>query len=156
MCPLVLMAAAPANNSALTALVTDTVTTQHTATWQIIDSLVVVKSDTCDYVYTATGTVTLVKGKKLFIGLRIGSDSDQTDSQGVNISYTALQNVYELPVGSRRPKTYNYVITKVDSLLSQTDITDTVYVYAAVKGSTTQEQLVLTDNRLTATIIDKD
>lgn len=146
----------PDNNSAMTALLTDTVTTQHTDTWQLIDSLVILKTDTCDYVYTATGSVTLVRGQRLYIGLRIGNNGNQSAGQGVNINYTALNNIYELPVGSAREKTYKYVITKVDSLLNQTDITDTVYVYAAVKGSAPQERLILVDNRLTATIIDKD
>jgi hypothetical protein len=65
------MAAAPTNNSALNTVVTaTTVDSQHTSdAWNYVDSIIIVKDDTCYTDYFVQGYVTATPGDKLWIGI---------------------------------------------------------------------------------------
>ena len=139
-----LMAAAPANNSQTQTTATATVDSQWTSTWFLLDSMIVVKTDSCDTYYHATATVTIKPGQRLYYGLKDGTaggldtfilrlraDADSTETVEIGVDY-------------------------VDSLRSQSDANDSIQFVAAVGGSSKSERVTVTSIRLTGTVIDFD
>ena len=148
------MGAAPVNNSTVNALISvDTIDCQHTApTWEFIDSMIVRLTDTADVIYTFTASVTLRPGQKLYLGF--------VDATGNAYTATSPPNVdtitYEWSAREHYSKSFNVGITFYDSLMSQDDRYDTIYVVGAVQGSTDWERVLLTNARLNCMVADKN
>lgn len=146
--------AAPVNNSTVNTLISaDTIDCQHTASeWEYIDSMIVQLTDTADVIYTFTATATLRPGQKLYLGF--------VDATGNAYTLTSPPNVdtvtYELSDKEHYSQSFNIGITFYDSLMSQTDRYDTIYVVGSVRGSTTWDEVILTNCRLSCMVADKN
>lgn len=139
------MAAAPANNSVHNTVASVSVTAQHDATtWTKADSVVMTYTDTCDAYIHASGTVTLQPEQTLYV-------SFAKDAGSLTTAQT-----YSPPEGARDPLTLVFGNLYVDSLLSQTDRVDTIFLYLAVKGTGTGESVAVSSVYMTGTIIDRN
>ena len=138
----------PANNSAInTAIAAMTVDSQHTATnWEVIDSMIIAKTDTCYTYYSFVGSVTLDPGQKLYIGFA---------GNGTTVTIPADTTIYEWSAKETASKSFNVGIMYLDSLISQTDKSDTVVVWGAIKGSTNQEKVTVS-GQLVGVVVDID
>lgn len=105
--PIWLMAAAPTNvgrtvtltgTTVLTAA-TDTMTvdSQWEGAWELVDSVILIKDDTCYTTYTFSAKVTLKPGQKLFYGFKDGGT-------GTAVIDT---NICELPFRARESETFS-------------------------------------------------
>jgi len=127
---------------------TMTVDSQYSGgSWELVDSIIVIKTDTCYTLYTIEGTALLGYNDKLYVGFIDGA-GDPT----ANPSDTLIV---------RSPATYSIDIayvsfrfTYLDSLVSQTDANDTIYFVLAVGGSAPSERVMVEDIILTATVLD--
>lgn len=154
--PIWLMAAAPTNVGRTVTLTgtlpvtaaTDTMTVDSgwDGAWELVDSVILIKDDSCYTSYLFTARVTLQPGQKLFYGFKDGGT-------GTAVFDT---NICELPLRAREPKTFTISAQYQDSLLSQTDANDTIKVYVAVAGSTKQERVLLSRCRITSAVTNKD
>ena len=138
----------PANNSTInTAISAQTIDSQWTTTnWEVVDSMIVAKTDTCDTYYSFVGSVTLDPGQKLYIGIA---------GNGMTITIPADTTIIEWSAGEPFPQLIEFGVVYVDSLRSQTDASDTVIVWAAIKGSTAQEKVAIS-GQLVGTVVDVD
>ena len=145
-------AATPDNNSIIKAATTATVSADHSATtWTAVDSLIVIKTDTCYTLYTLTGTATMDPWDVLYIGIH--------DGGAVTTAVPSTDTLVVYPPnrpGTIGPQTVEFGFTYLDSLISQTDANDSIYVTAAVRGNTTVEQVALSSVILSAAVVDKD
>lgn len=146
------MAAAPANNSSINAGIegttTVTVDSQWTENWKLIDSTIVIATDTCNIYVVGAGTATLDPGDKLYIGvISNGGDFDAAPTDTF---------LLELPSCETASKSLSFYITYVDSLRSQTDANDTLYFTAAVKGDSHSEEVAITAFNISVVIADYD
>lgn len=149
-----IMGAAPANNSAVNAAATDTVGAQHTATaWKHIDSIVVQLTDTCDVIYTYSGSAVLDPGQKLWIGF---VDATGATANTSTLAPTVDTAIYEWSQEEPFSKTFKIGITFYDSLYTQTDRYDTIYVTAAVKSAENVDEVIITNGRLSCMVADKN
>ena len=148
--PILSMAQAgpPANNSTInTAISAQVIDSQWTTTnWEVIDSMIVAKTDSCDTYYSFVGSVILDPGQKLYIGF---------SGNGMTITIPADTTIYVLSRRNFGSQTVEIGIKYVDSLRSQTDASDTVIVWGAIKGSSTQEKVTVS-GQLVGTVVDFD
>lgn len=144
--PLIVIAGAPNNTSTYTTTKSTVIcSTQITESWQIIDSLVVLRSDTAGVVYSVSGTVVLEPGDKLWIGLLNGGDGD--NNAAATDTFT-----FEWPDDQPYNKTVSICGFIRDS--SSASTTDTVFVTMSVRGSSQQERVTVSDFSLVVTIVD--
>lgn len=130
--------------------VTDaTVTTQHSAsTWQpVATDIIYTMTDTCYSIATLTGIAEMDPWDKLYIGIR---------ADGANDSVCNDTFIVAPPPGGKGKQYVPFTITYIDSILSQTDDTDTLHVNAAVKGTGDGESVTLTNMYFHIHITDKD
>ena len=147
--PLSVMGAAPTNNSATVTTATMAIDSQHTGVWKELDSMIVIKTDSCDTYYHYYGTAVVQPGQKLYVGFVDGDASAIT----ANI---ASGKMYQLPEYARGPMTIAFGGTYLDSLRHVDDANDSIRVVAAVKGNVNVEFITITGFRLTGTVIDMD
>lgn len=146
--PLMIWGADPANNSVSKTTATITIDSQHTAAlWELVDSTIVAKTDSADTYYHISGTAAMDAGDRLFIGIATGSTTQPVDTFEISIPK-------ELNIGKAVTVYFGFVY--VDSLRSQTDADDSIFVRAAVGGSSNPEKVTLTTVRLTGTVINFD
>lgn len=141
---LAVFAAAPANNSQTQTTTTVTVDSQYTTTWQVLDSMIVIKTDSCDTYYHGKAQVTIKPGQKLYYGLKDGAAA-VVDTHILELSYEA-DSAETVEIGC----------AYVDSLRSQTDANDSIQFVAAAGGSAPPDAVVVDSIRLTGTVIDFD
>ncbi|MCK5603414.1 hypothetical protein KAR91_16130 [Candidatus Pacearchaeota archaeon] len=142
----VAMAAAPDCNSANETDATATLTAPHdSVAWNVIDSVIVIKTDTCDTHYHATGQAILQPGQRLYIGWVDGETATILN-----------QKTWQVPFGSKVAMTVQWGNYYADSLRSQTDANDSIQLVGAVMGTGVTEKIIVTSTILTATVIDVD
>lgn len=142
-----IMAAAPTNNGVINTTIASTVVdSQMTSSWMFVDSLIVQQTDSCYSVYSVSGTASMAPGNILYVGFLIGGGDP----------YAAPTDTFTLewPAQRNTTKSLKFGFQIVDSLLSQTDDFDTVYVTAAAKGLTAQEAVTVTNFRIAGSVID--
>lgn len=140
------MGAAPAINE-WAAYLGDTLTvdSQHTASvWELVDSIIIIKTDTCRTVYEFSGYVSLNPSAKLYVGF-----DDGGGKSGAPVDTFIVEN----PGYSKVFNTY-FSFKYLDSLVSQTDENDTIYFYVAKGGSGSGEGVVIKNGILTAEVLD--
>ena len=147
-----LMAAAPANNSAydggIEGTTGATVDSQWTGDWELLDSLILIATDTCNMLTIATGTAAMDPGDKLYVGiLSGGGDFEAAPSDTL---------ILEWPACMTYSTSLTFHISYTNTLRSQTDANDTVYVTAAVQGSTHAEEVTITGFSMSAVVADYD
>ena len=138
------MAAAPANNSQTKTTATSNIDSQWTATWFEIDSMVVVKTDTCDTYYHVTATVLIKPGQRLYYGIQDG------------VAAVLDTFILRLRADADSAETVEIGVDYVDSLRQQADLNDTIRFVCAVGGSSNAERVLVTGVRITGTVIDFD
>ncbi len=139
-----LIGAAPTNNSQTQTTATATVDSQWTSTWFELDSMIVIKDDSCDTYYHATATVLIKPGQRLYYGIQDGA-------AGVLDTF-----ILRLRADADSAETVEIGVDYVDSLRSQTDANDSIQFVAAVSGSSNAERVLVTSIRLTGTVINFD
>ncbi len=142
--PIMLMAADPDNNSQTQTTATLTVDSQWTATWIVADSMIVIKTDSCDTYYHASATVTIKPGQRLYYGMKDGA-------AGVVDTF-----ILRLRADADSTETVEIGADYVDSLRSQTDANDSIQFVVAVSGSSKAERVTVTSIRLTGTVVNMD
>jgi len=142
------MGAAPAYNEWASYLGdTLTVDSQHTASvWEVLDTIIIIKTDTCYTVYTMSGIAALNPGGALYLGF-----DDGGGISGAPVDTFIVQNTSPSYTGQVR---IPFSVRYVDSLISQTDANDTIYFYAAKKGSGTAEKVVIEKGLITVDVLD--
>ena len=136
----------PDNNSTYNQTATISVTADHSvATWTEIDSSIVLETDSCDVYWLAQGTAVLQPGQRLYIGFRDSPTGTRTNIKS-----------FQVPHGSKGPMTIYWGNFYQDSLLSQTDKTDSIFLDAAVMGTGVNEKVVTTVINYTGTVINRD
>ena len=141
-------AAAPAVVSQFKATAdTMTIDSQFSVTaWEIIDSVLLTKDDTCLTKYTITGYAELSQGNQLFIGFLDGGDGS-----------AAATDTFKVRGAGERHRGTAFVpfhFVYFDSLISQTDAADTIYVTGAVGGGSQWDKVMLHHIRFTAEVFD--
>lgn len=145
----IVWAAAPAQNEWANSLGdTLTVDSQFTSVWELLDSIIVIKTDTCYTLYTISGMAQMTPGDKLYIGF--------TDGGGAPAASGATDTflVYCDPGLQTSPAYVPFSVTYLDSLIHQTDANDTIYFQAAVGGSGKPDKVVLMNTVLSAQVLD--
>lgn len=138
------MGAAPAaNNRFIVVGDTITVDSQHTGTWELLDTVIVVKTDTCYTLYTLTGYANLDPWDVLYLGFGDGGGAAQSDTFE-----------FHGPKGGYGKTKMPFIIWYVDSLIGQTDENDSINVYGAVRGSSQGEKVLLENVLLEVQVID--
>lgn len=136
----------PTNNSLSQTTASAVIDSQHTAdAWEMVDSVYVNKSDTCNTFYHVSGSVTLQPYERLFVGLFDGAATTP-----------GAADTLQLPDYATSSMSFSFGLSYIDSLRSQTDAADTVYFKAAVGGSATVEKVTITNVRLTGAVVDYD
>lgn len=144
-------AAAPALNGIQKASAdTMTIDSQFSVTaWEVIDSTLLIKTDTCFTRYSISGYVELSQGNIFYLGFLDGGDGS-----------AAATDTFKVKLGDRSPTRgkafvpFHFVY--LDSLIGQTDANDTIYVTGAVGGSSVWEKVMLHHVRFSAEVIDID
>lgn len=137
----IMMAAAPANNSANSYTAAVTVDSAADVTWQKLDSVIVLKTDTCNVHYQYSAVVTLWPGQAIYIGLFKGATAKATDT-------VLYPNNFEGPFQFTVGGYYK------DSLRTQTDATDTIFIRGAVGGRTEYENVACSSLYISGAVID--
>ncbi len=140
--------AAPANNGHVESIGDVVIDSEYTDDqWELIDSIITIKTDTCYTVYTITGIAVLDPGDKFYFGYTDGYSLDSLPADTFIVSWSMRHGV-----AGYVPFTFQYV----DSLVSETDANDTIYFMGAVGGSSTSEKVTLQDVVIEARIVDAD
>lgn len=144
----VVFAAAPEyNNWANANIDTMTIDSQWTSAWEFIDSIIIIKTDTCYTLYTIQGMALLGYNDVLYIGfIDGGHDLTVAPADTLIIKSPAVYSV--------DPTYIPFRFTYLDSLESQDDLNDTIYFMAAVSGSAPAGPVFIQDLLLTATVLD--
>lgn len=128
---------------------TMTIDSQFSVTaWEIIDSTLLIKTDTCFTVYSISGYAELSQGNTLYIGFRDGGDGS-----------AAATDTFKVRGAGERHRGTAFVpfhFVYLDSLIGQTDANDTIYVTGAVGGGSVWEKVMIHHVRFTAEVIDID
>lgn len=144
------VAGPPANNSEFRQVAdTMTIDSQHSVNWEYIDSMVIAKTDTCYTVYTVSGVAILDPGDVLYIGIKDGEGDYDAAADD-----TLIVRAHRWPPGGKSYVPFSFIY--LDSLISQTDASDTIYVTAAVKGSAAWETVMIDNLHFTCEVIDID
>lgn len=125
-----------------------TIDSQFTATqWELIDSIIIIKTDTCYTLYTVTGVAVMNPEDKLYLGFDDGGGSGglPVDTFLIQPSKNSI-DIVRIP----------FVVRYLDSLLSSSTANDTIYVYGAVGGSAGIEKVQIEDGLFTAQVFDYD
>ena len=139
----------PANNSEFREVAdTLTVDSQHSVVWEYIDSMIIAITDTCYTVYTVSGTAILDPGNVLYIGIKDGAGDPAAAADDTLIVRAGTT----WPGKSYIPFSFIYL----DSSITQSDVADTIYVTAAVGGSTAYERVMIDNLYFTGQVIDID
>ena len=140
------MAAAPAYNEYQATFDTLTIDSQFTAVqWELIDSIIVIKTDTCYTRYTVFGIAVLDPYDKLYIGFDDGGGAAGMPLDTVKLSgFGHRVGQVSLP----------FSVAYGDSLIHQTDANDTIYLYMAVGGSTAGEKVFVKNVVFSAEVFD--
>lgn len=145
--PFSVMAAAPDANTHGQSAITDTVDVDwSTTTWEFIDSIVMPKTDTCFVFYTAVGTAVIDPGNTLYLGWNLNGQSPTGIPDDTSI--------FSCPLSSRQSLTVDFGITFKDSLISQTDRTDTLFFVGAVSGSAGAQRVIISSVVVTGILTD--
>ena len=145
-------AAAPLSRNFSHTTATFTVDAQQTGGWDIVDSLIIVCSDSAATIITVSGTAILDPGDKLYLGM--GNDSANMTSAANLTAYSNLiKDSIIYPKNARgsiqMPFTFRYVNTTNGAN------TDTLYFNAACGGSTVWEYVYLRKVYITAMVADQ-
>lgn len=127
-----LFAAVPLNKVPFKNTGDKTVDNQHTGTWDVLDSVVVIRSDSGSAVVTVSGIAVLAPGERLYLGL--GNDSANQVSYTNTAPNSNLDTcIVEVPMGARGvwriPFSFSFGISGNGAL------TDTIYWNAACGSS---------------------
>lgn len=127
-------AGAPANNTTKnTAISGAAVDSQHTCSvWNVIDSMIVIKTDSCYTYYSFVGTAVMNHDDVLYIGF---------SGNGGTVTVPAETLIVYSPKVGFSVDTVSFGIDYVDSLWSATDANDTVIVWGACRGGTSMEEI---------------
>ena len=148
--------APPTNVSVVNAnIATITVDAQHTGLWDTLSSISLALDDTCYAIWTCRGTATLWPGQKLYAGMVCSTLDDPIAATTTRVVPDDTL-ILEWPAGAEGSHTFNFALWYMDSLITQTDTTKKVYAIAAVKGSTHQEQVTITNIRMNAGVSDEN
>ena len=134
---------------------TVTVDNQHTGLWDTLGSISAALDDTCYAIWTWRGTVTLWPGQKLYAGLVCSTLDDPIAAATVRVVPNDTL-ILEWHADAKNSHTFDFAVWYMDSLVTQTDTTKKVYAIAAVKGSTDQEKVVITNFRMSLGVSDQD
>ena len=148
LCTVGLYAAAPDAHNEVHKLADQVIDSQYTASWEYIDSVIVIKTDTCYTLYTISGVAVLGPGDKLYVGLSDGG-GDYTKAAADTIIVAG-------DISQRGTIRIPFSLTYQDSLVSQSDLNDTIYVTAAVGGSAASEKVTIENMFFEAKVIDAD
>ena len=143
-----LYAAAPDQNTELHQLADQEIDSQWTGTWEYIDSIIVVITDTGYSLCTISGVAALNPGEKLYVGLLNGGGDPTTAASDTLVVACDItqRGMVKMP----------FTFSIKDSTINQNDVTDTVYVTAAVGGSTAGEKVTIENMWFELRIIDTD
>ncbi len=142
--PIMIWAAAPAPNGQSQTTSTFTVDSQYTSVWQMAESVIVIKTDSCDTYYHASATVILDPGQRLYYGLKDG---------GAAVVDT---HIIQLPSYVQRSYTFQIGASYVDSLRSTTDANDSIQFVVATGGNAPADQVIITSIRISGTVVNFD
>lgn len=126
---------------------TMTIDSQFSVTaWELIDSTLLIKTDTCFTRYSISGYAELSQGNILYIGFVDGGDGS-----------AAATDTFKVKLGDRGPTRGKAFIpfhfVYLDSLIGQTDANDTIYVTGAVGGGSQWDKVMIHHVRFTAQVI---
>lgn len=143
-----LFAAAPESNNWFNNIDTMTVDSQFSGGyWELVDSIIVIKTDTCYTLYTISGTAVLGYNDKLYVGFIDGGGSVvASPADTLIVKSPAVHSTDDV----RIPFHFSYL----DSLVSQTDANDTIYFVMAVGGSSSIDRVMVEDIILKAQVFD--
>lgn len=127
-----LFAAAPSSKNAFSNTGDKTVDNQYTGSWDVLDSLIVIRSDSGATIITVTGIAVLDPGERLYLGL--GHDSANRTSEtnlapNSDLDTTQMAQPYGIKGRARVPFSFSYGISGNGAL------TDTIYLNAACGSS---------------------
>lgn len=117
-----------------------------TGTPEAISSVIATMTDTCNLVIKATGFAWLGPKQALYL-----TCSDSTNAL-YDKGWQYVKNDIRSPKRIRIPFTFWWY----DSLVTQTDLTDTFYIGGAVAGSTSWETVTIEDLLITFDILDRN
>lgn len=113
--------------------------------WELMDSIIIIKSDSANTLYTMSGIAVLDINDRLFLGFDDGGGAG-----GLPLDTAIVSNFQNTAGPTRVPFYFSYI----DSLRSQTDANDTIYFYMAVGGTGNSEKVTVEDVFLTGTVYD--
>lgn len=126
---------------------TVTVTQQWTGKWQPLGGpYIYTETDTCYAVTTVSGIATMDPGDKLYIGARIIKTND---------SVVVDTFIFSTPPGITGSWRQPFVFQYLDTLDSQTDDIDSLFINAACGGSTGAERIFLENVYINTAILDR-
>lgn len=141
-----LWAAAPSINNWSVKIDSVTVDSQFTDdAWELLDTIIIIKDDTCNTLYTITGLAVLDPYDKLYVGF---GDGYAGDSASVDTF------IFEPDKRNRHTIKMPFIATYLDSLRHQTDANDTIYFRVAVGGASQGEKIMLENVILSAEVMD--
>jgi hypothetical protein len=124
-----------------------TVDSQFTGMWKLIDSIAVIKTDTCYTIYTISGIAELHPGQRLYIGFIDGGGAPAATSTAADTFIFENNAAWQAGI-----MYVPFVATYLDSLVSQDDLNDTIYFMAASAAS--NQHIMLTNVLLRAQVVD--
>lgn len=143
--------AAPAANTDIEKLGdTLTVDSQFTGAWELLDSVIVAKTDTCFTVYTIEGHAELDPDDILYVGFIDGGGAPGARNDTLIVDTF----IFYPDHGQTSKSVVAFKAMYIDSLISQSATADTIYYMAAVKGSAGSQKVLLLDVFRTATVLD--
>ncbi len=144
----IVMAGAPANNGVAPALVaSQVIDSEATGTWESVATLVVTQTDSCISAYTVQFTAALDPGDVLYVGFHIMG--------GVAAAATTVDTI-AWPQEAKLGTSITRSCTLMDTSLTATDDLDSVFITAAIQGSTPSEYVTLTNIQASASVIPKN
>lgn len=150
-----LEAAAPDLSVVFSGQSTVTVDSAYHNGFEQIDSSVVVLTDTSNVIFTMSGVAVLAPGERLYVAM--GKDSANRQSASNLKADTSMGVRYiELPSWAKGTVRQTFSFQWIDSLETQTDLTDTFYLNAAVIGTAPNEKVILYNLNFITEIKDRD
>ncbi len=153
-----LKAAAPVGHGYVTTIDTISITTQFETKFMVVDSLITVTTDSALVMYVVSGIAVLDPNERLYVGF--GNDSancvDSATCAGDGQANSNIDTIItHAPLGKLRGKTrVPFSFTTVITIVTQTDITDTMYVNMTTGSSTSN--IEIEDFVFTAHVTDKE
>ena len=145
-------AAAPASRNFSHSTASFTVDAQQTGGWDIVDSIVIVCSDSANTLIWITGTAIMDPGDKLYFGL--GNDSaDMTSATSLTAYSNLKKDSLIYPKGARGTIHIPWSFRYANSTNGAN--TDTFYFNAACGGSAVMEYVSLRNVYITGAVADQ-